>query len=692
MAVRLPIKVKAAAAMSVPLALLLVVAVLEVGQADRQARLIREQTDLATATIGPSGVITALQNERNFTGMWLLGAPTVIRLPVDDMDEARNQTDAAIFAFEDEVARKGGETERAYAPAVAAIEGEGGLRDVRAQVDAYDGPKEIVQYNPTADASFKAYSELIDALADPTTELSRAIEDGDLRRGVVLTDLASREVDRIAEAVRESLLLEVQGDGKADDPQEMRRASLMQDETERGHDAIMDVASGPYEELGEKLDSETQATGVRQIFRDLVATGEVNVPALLEAVSIQDDESYYGFIHDVSGLIRERADVLNAEAAASQRLVLLIAAFLLLASALAVPLVSRSISRPLLLLAREARDLATRRLPAAVRRVHDTPPGADVEPPELEPIEVKTRDEVADVADMLNKVQETAVALAVEQATLRRNGGDAFVSLARRNQNLLSRQIDYITELEAHESDARSLANLFSLDHQATRMRRNAESLLVLGGATSMRHSARPAPLTDVVRAALGEVDDFHAVRVTGLAPAVIDGTPVADLSHLLAELIDNAARVSPPGMPVEVRGHGGTGGYTLGIVDRGPGMSPEEMAKANRRLANEEAVTVAPSQYLGHYVAGILAARHGIAVTLQPTRPGGVTAVVRIPARLLVFEEPPAGLPTPRHAGGIAPGPGGHGGPAAGGPDGPTTGDGPVSAELVSVPAPRYP
>jgi signal transduction histidine kinase len=648
MARRVPIKVKVATALSVPLVLLLAAAALEVGRATREARLVREQTDLATATIGPSGVINAMQNERNFTGMWLLGSQGAIDLPVDSLEEARAATDASIRTFRDEIERKGGRTERAYRSALAALDGEGGIADLRVDVDAYDGPRLLNEYNPTADESFNRYTELIDALADPTTELARTIEDGDLRRGIVLIDLGSRSLDGVARGVRESILHVMQGDGVVDEPEEVRRAALTYDEVARRRERILSLATGPYADIGRELEAESDATGVQERFRRTVETGEVDVGGLLEGVSIDDDQSYYGFIQDVSVVIRDRADDLNAAARDERRLVLAMAGALVLATALAVPLVSRSISRPLLSLAAQARDLATRRLPEAVRRVNETPPGADVGPPPLEPIRVRTRDEVADVALRLNAVQDTAVRLAVEQAALRRNGSEAFVSLARRNQNLLSRQLDYITALEANEADATTLANLFDLDHQATRMRRNAESLLVLGGAPAMRHSATPAPLLNVVRAALGEVDDYSMVRVAGVKPATVDGTVVADLSHLLAELIENALRASHPGVPVEVRGHGGADAYVLGIVDHGRGMTADELAEANARLSRAEGHAMAPSQHLGHYVTAILAARHGITVRLQATPGGGVTAVVRMPTRLLVADTPgsPPGLP----------------------------------------------
>ena len=185
-------------------------------------------------------------------------------------------------------------------------------------------------------------------------------------------------------------------------------------------------------------------------------------------------------------------------------------------------IVSRSITKPLRALTSEAKDMAERRLPEAVINILETPLGDDVVMPHVTPVRLQTRDEVADVSDALNTVQDTALDLAVEQAVLRRNIADSFVNLGRRNQNLLGRQLDFITELETNETDADTLANLFRLDHLATRMRRNAESLLVLAGIEPPRQWAAPVRLTDVIRAALGEVEDYQRVTVRGVEPATI--------------------------------------------------------------------------------------------------------------------------------------------------------------------------
>ena len=311
---------------------------------------------------------------------------------------------------------------------------------------------------------------------------------------------------------------------------------------------------------------------------------------------------------------------------------------------------SRSITRPLRSLTRQAKEMAERRLPEAVIDILETPLGDDVSVPSVDPVRVNTRDEVSDVADALNTVQDSALDLAVEQAVLRRNIADSFVNLGRRNQNLLGRQLDFITELETNETDADTLANLFRLDHLATRMRRNAESLLVLAGIDPPRQWAAPVRLTDVIRAALGEVEDYQRVTVRGVEPATILGSAAADLAHLLAELIENALVFSPPDQTVDIRGRNRPDGYTLAIIDSGLGMPPADVAAANRRLAGAESFTIAPSKYLGHYVAGNLAARHDIRVHLDNSPGNGVTATIEIPHTLLTADQPVADPISPPH------------------------------------------
>ena len=373
----------------------------------------------------------------------------------------------------------------------------------------------------------------------------------------------------------------------------------------------------------------------------IIETGVVDVPAMLEGISLEDDESYYGFVSDVSGIVRARADDLNAAAAARSRWYIATALLVVAAAVVAILAVSRSIVRPLKELTRQSIAMAEDHLPNAVRKVLDAPVGEDVEVPDLAPVTVSSRDEVADVADTLNRVQTAALDLAVDQAMLRRNVADAFVNLARRNQNLIARQLDFITELERNETRTTTLENLFRLDHHATRMRRNAESLLVLAGVEGSRKWGGPVNLTDVVRAAVGEVEDFKRVVITTMDGAAVVGSVASDLAHLLAELIENALQFSPPERTVEINGRSRGGGYLLLVVDDGMGMTREELAAANERLEFGAPQTIAPSRYLGHHVAGNLARRHGIRVTLHPTPCSGVTAAVAVPPSLVAGEMP---------------------------------------------------
>lgn len=305
-------------------------------------------------------------------------------------------------------------------------------------------------------------------------------------------------------------------------------------------------------------------------------------------------------------------------------------------------LANRWITRPLAELAEEARVMATDRLPAAVREILETPRGSDVAMPEVEPVHVRGGAEIAGAVEALNLLQRAALEHAVEQAMLRRVVADSFVNLGRRNQNLLARQLELISQLEAEESDPETLEHLFSLDHLATRMRRNAESLLVLAGEEPARKWTQPVPIGDVVRAALGEVEQYARVQLHPVDGTTIVGSAVADVSHILAELIENACTFSPPHSTVDVYARRGERGLIVTIVDSGMGMPAEEMERANDRLRADQSFAIAPSRYLGHYVVANLSARHGIEVDLQPSPSGGVTATVVLPAAVLADWEPP--------------------------------------------------
>jgi len=233
--------------------------------------------------------------------------------------------------------------------------------------------------------------------------------------------------------------------------------------------------------------------------------------------------------------------------------------------------------------------------------------------------------------------------LAESEINRRQFTSDMLVNLARRNQSMLYRQLEIINQLEESEQDPDALAELFKLDHLATRVQRNAESLLVLSGEQPPRVWREPVPLRDVVRAAIAETEDLDRVSVFIDDRVAIAGHAVTDVTHLLAELTENAVRFSPPDSRVRVllrQDRRNPGGQVLIIEDSGIGMNDQDLAVANFILAESPDIDLAVAQRLGFHVVARLGARHGIRVSLSPTPGSGITAVVALPVEL--FERNP--------------------------------------------------
>jgi signal transduction histidine kinase len=235
--------------------------------------------------------------------------------------------------------------------------------------------------------------------------------------------------------------------------------------------------------------------------------------------------------------------------------------------------------------------------------------------------------------------------LAENEIGRRQFTSDLLVNLARRNQSLLYRQLDIINQLEESEQDPDVLAELFTLDHLATRVRRNAENLIVLSGEQPPRTWSGPVPLRDVLRASIAETEDLErVVFLVDERPAVV-GHSVTDLTHLIAELTENAVRFSPPDTVVTIRARPDRtdpGGQLLTVEDWGVGMPDDELAAANALLAEPPEVDLSVSQRLGFHVIARLAARHGIRVTLTATPGSGITAIVALPAELFAGDARP--------------------------------------------------
>jgi signal transduction histidine kinase len=247
--------------------------------------------------------------------------------------------------------------------------------------------------------------------------------------------------------------------------------------------------------------------------------------------------------------------------------------------------------------------------------------------------------EVAQVSEAFAKVQQTAVEAAVGQARLRHGINDIFRNLARRSQSLLHRQLALLDAMERRADDPQELEDLFRVDHLATRMRRHAESLIILSGDSPARGWRHPVPLVDVLRAAVAEVEDYTRIKVTAATQASLVGPAVGDVIHMIAELAENATIYSPPQTPVAITGSVVGQGFAVEIEDRGLGMSGEHRAKINERLQNPPAFDLSGGDQLGLFVAGQLAKRHNIRISLRASPYGGTTAIVLIPHNLVVPE-----------------------------------------------------
>ncbi|MFJ1766352.1 nitrate- and nitrite sensing domain-containing protein [Amycolatopsis sp. NPDC088138] len=310
------------------------------------------------------------------------------------------------------------------------------------------------------------------------------------------------------------------------------------------------------------------------------------------------------------------------------------AALFLLVAFLAVA-VSRSIAQPLRRLTTAATSVADLAGTELVR-VTDTEE-AEEQVPRLATIDVSSDDELGKLAAAFNRVQTTAAELVERQALTRRNTSLMFANVAKRTQNLVGRQLALIDDVERNEQDTRLLASLYRLDHLSTRLRRNADNLLVVSGTRDETRIAGPIELSTALRSALAEIEDYQRVKLGVVAEILLSSALGADLVLVFAELLENATSFSPPGSTVEVDTMFLTDGSCLvSIVDHGIGMTAEKMGEENKRLVERERLELAPTSVLGLFVVGRLARRHELGVELLATpTTGGVTARLTIPPSL---------------------------------------------------------
>jgi len=495
-------------------------------------------------------------------------------------------------------------------------------------------------------ALFGAYTGVLDALVQLGREISTAVTDRNLLRETSVIQSISEAKEDIG---RENAILQIaalRGQFSSDLLQRLRDAqssSITKLAEFRGN------ASPNQQQLFNETVSGQEVYDREQLKARAVAAAEAStavnqVPLGIDKADLTNDglttlELMRSVETKLLDSLRNDANVLVDQATDEAWRDSL---FVLLVLALAIGLmaiITQAILKPLRILRREALEVANRRLPASVQRILADPDPGEAAKHAVEPVAVFTLEETGQLARSFDTVQEQAILMATEQALLRDNINSIFVNLSRRSQALVERQLNMIERLEQDEQDPDQLANLFELDHLATRMRRNSESLLVLSGTGLSRQLNRPVPVAEVVGAAVSEVEHYTRVDVTIAPEVAVQGRAVSDLVHLIAELVDNATFFSEPEKRVTVR-MAMTRKHELAIqiTDRGVGMTEDEVNAANARLADPPDLDVSVTRRMGLYVVARLAKRHNIVVRLRDNEDieGGLIARINVPPDLV--------------------------------------------------------
>lgn len=340
---------------------------------------------------------------------------------------------------------------------------------------------------------------------------------------------------------------------------------------------------------------------------------------------------YDNLIGSLQDGIEEELEAAAGEARADALLNAVVTLGALLAAILLALLVSRMLLNPIRRVREGALSVAHERLPEAVARIR-----AGEDPGEIEPIDVTTKEEIGQLARAVDDMHRQAVLLASGEAGLRAQVSEMFVTLSRRNTSLINQQLGLIERLERDEEDPKRLESLFRLDHLAARMRRTADSLLILADAPTITGGVDGLTVSDALQAATSGVQDYQRVKIRSANPMRIDDEAAADVIHLLTELVDNALTYSPPTSQVSVGSTTTAEGVVIEIADAGLGIPAEELAKINQTLSAGGEVTPDTARRMGLFVASRLSQRHGLTTSLRANDEGGTTATVVLPVAVL--------------------------------------------------------
>ncbi len=594
---------------------------------------LREQTQLSrdTGAMGTEAAL-ALQRERGLSAAVLAGSGDRAAL-----DAQRARTDAAVERLvgrSDAIERAPDRvSERLY----SVLGSVGSLEYYRDQVDDLS--------DITADQALGQYTSIIDEQIHAFEELSQ-VDDGDLtsQAGPLVA------LEHTAELIsQEDARLTLAWPSGAMDEQEWDRfAQLVHTRRWLVQDQVEPPVSGGAKTQTERLLTSPEWQNLQAVEERVLAARAAdgaNRIALPDARG-QWTEALAKVSDRYAALIRQETDGLLDRSADEARSLLLTAALLsaggLLALLLCVAMswrITRSLSRRLRGLRLATLSLAEERLPDVVARLER---GEKIDVDSAAPPLDYGRDELGQVAQAFNTAQRTAVHTAVELADTRRGFQKIILGIARQSQNLVNMQLGKLDALEREHTDPEVLKGLYELDSTASQLRRYEENLVIISGEQPRRTWREPVSLVDILRSAVGEVAEYQRVELHTDEEVALAPPAVADVIHLLAELIDNATAYSPAPHPVGVRAALVAKGLAVEIEDRGLGLSEEDYVSFNAQLAVEpqfDVVALADDLRLGMFVVARLAHRHGITVTLRPSPYGGTTAIVLIPHDIVVRE-----------------------------------------------------
>ncbi|MFF5639227.1 nitrate- and nitrite sensing domain-containing protein [Streptomyces sp. NPDC012825] len=645
-------------------------------------KLTREATDLAKA----------LQAERDHSA-----GPLANDRPVSDYQVAnpRRKTDLELKAF------------LAATEDIPSSEGDEALRSIRQNVSQI--ASQVTELHSIRGSAYKkdvsnsvtveAYSRLIRSLLSLSQDMAQATSNPDMikRTRALAAFSSAKEYASIQQAIIAAALPpsdRTKGRIAQGDRLYGEAARNSENVELKSFQAIYKSIGGDADELTSSLNRGNPSISNADKYAERVLNSDNAMQSGAPRGHLNFTDEYgtkiaamnvieAGLLGQMESMARELRQESQREAIINGALILVV----LGVSLVGAFVVARSMIRSLRRLQDTATKVAQERLPELVKQLSESDP-QDVDT-SVESVGVHSRDEIGQVAAAFDDVHREAVRLAAEQALLRGNVNAMFTNLSRRSQGLIQRQLSLISELESREADPDQLSSLFKLDHLATRMRRNGENLLVLAGEEPGRRWTRPVPLVDVLRAAASEVEQYERIELAAVPATEVAGRVVNDLVHLLAELLENATSFSSPQTKVRVTGHALPDGRVLvEIHDTGIGLSPEDLAAINERLASPPTVDVSVSRRMGLFVVGRLSLRHGIRIQLRPSDSGGTTALVMLPVDVAQGGKKPMPKPGAGGQGAMPPGasaPGGRlpGAPgAAGGPGGrPGQGGAPSSA-----------